>query len=132
MEKLINEKKVVYLVCGKGSFINSYDEDAKVLNYLLDYKINKGYICGFPKSALGKVRSVLESEKISYKIILNSVGAFHEFYNLKNVSKYDEVLKLAINNINKNKLLDEVISLLEKCDEKKINDCLVEIKKCLS
>ncbi len=132
MEKLSNESNVVYLIFGKGKFINVYEKDALILNYLLGYKINKGNVCGFPKSALGKVQSTLESEKISYRIIVNAAGDCKTFHNLKNVSKYEDVLSLACECNTKNNLLDEVISLLEKADEGEIEKCLVEIKKCLS
>lgn len=48
-----------------GKFVNAFDEDALIINYLLDYKLSNGKI-GFPSIILPKVINVLEDNHISY------------------------------------------------------------------
>ena len=50
-----------------GGFYQTFDNDALIISYLFDYKINN-YRCGFPIGALNKVINVLEEKNINYII----------------------------------------------------------------
>lgn len=52
-----------------GKFYNAFNDDGIILHYLLGYKyLEHKKSIGFPESALNKVKTTLENEKISYKI----------------------------------------------------------------
>lgn len=125
------DEKVVWLVNGKGNFVEVYDNDAKILNYLLSYKIMNGNKAAFPRNALPKVMSVLENNKVSYKYVVNKKNEFKDFYNLKGLSRYDSVLKKAEENYTAIEKIDKVVALLSKCDEKKMDDLLEVLENWL-
>ena len=67
-----------YLVLIKiGNFYEAYNDDAKILSYLFNYKlktIDHIYsISGFPLVAIHKVKSLLEKKEISYILIDKSI-----------------------------------------------------------
>ena len=78
-------KDYLIFIKGSGKFYNLYNDDALIINYLLNYKIIKNNTCGFPECALNKVINEIEKVKISYvvqemgniieeKIIKNSIN----------------------------------------------------------
>lgn len=54
-----------------GRFYQCFDKDAYIVSYIFDYKLKKDkYVsCGFPLSALNKVKVRLEYEKIDYIVV---------------------------------------------------------------
>lgn len=75
-----------------GKFVNAFDEDALIINYLLDYKLANGKI-GFPSSALHKVINVFADNHVNYEL----KGTKDDVVmNYKNRNKYRYVLEKAI------------------------------------
>lgn len=131
MEKLKEDNKILYLGLGKGKFVYSHGDDAKILNYLCGYKLAKRYIVGFPSSILDKIVGILENNKISYKVIKKSSGEIIKSHDFKNLSKYDYFLEHALKNIEEKDLCNDILKLLEDCDEEKLKEIMLEIKKCM-
>ena len=69
--KEIHNKYVVLVKV--GNFYYCYGRDSYIISYLLNYKINilkdYTYSCSFPQSAINKVMSMLENNKINYVIL---------------------------------------------------------------
>ena len=90
-----------------GGFYICFDDDAIVLSYLCNYKINNGKV-GFPLNTINKVINILENNCISYIVKENMEDVNKKMYGNKN--KYKCYLdKDKINCINEedvNKLLD--------------------------
>ena len=42
-------KDYLIFIKGSGKFYNLYNDDALIINYLLNYKIIKNNTCGFPE-----------------------------------------------------------------------------------
>ena len=120
----------VVLKNGRGNFVNAYDDSALLISFLMNYKINNGYRVGFPKSALGKVQTELEKQKVSY-VILDNFDKESNYYNLKNLSRFDELLKNARKNKNDIKEIDRIIKLLENSSDETVFKISKEIEKCL-
>ena len=85
-----------YLIFIKGSekFYNLYNDDALIINYLLNYKIIKNNTCGFPECALNKVINEIEKTKISY--VVQEMGNIIEE---KNYNYYYILLSLFLDTI---------------------------------
>lgn len=67
MEYRLN--KYVVRLYKSGKFYNAFGDDGLILHELLGYKyIEYKNSIGFPESAINKVESKLESEKISYSV----------------------------------------------------------------
>lgn len=67
MEYRLN--KYVVRLYKSGKFYNAFGDDGLILHELLGYKyIEYKNSVGFPESAINKVESKLESEKISYSV----------------------------------------------------------------
>ena len=97
-------KKNCVLLRQIGKFINAFDEDALIINYLLDYKLVNGKI-GFPLTTLPKVINILEENHISYEV----KGTLDDtVMNYKNRNKYNYILEKAIL---KKKTSDRVYSI---------------------
>lgn len=67
MEYRLN--KYVVRLYKSGKFYNAFGDDGLILHELLGYKyIEYKNSIGFPESAINKVESKIESEKISYSV----------------------------------------------------------------
>ena len=52
-----------------GKFYNAFGDDGLIVHYLVDYKfVEYKQSVGFPESAFGKVKSILDKENMSYKV----------------------------------------------------------------
>lgn len=52
-----------------GKFYNAFGDDGLILHHLVGYKfVEYKQSVGFPESAFGKVKSILDKESISYKV----------------------------------------------------------------
>jgi len=102
---------IILMKC--GSFYITFDEDAKVLNYLFDYKINNDKL-GFPLGSLEKVLFTLKEKKISYILYQDEEELAYE--SLEN--HYEEYLslaeKFAFHKASNDLLMERIRILLEK------------------
>lgn len=100
-----------------GTFYEVYNNDAIILSYLLNYKIREVGIndinCGFPSTALNKVKTKLENEKIDY-LIVDKVHSYEEIEKLtyKSDNKYEEILNNANIYVDKMKRIKKVYDFL--------------------
>lgn len=123
-------KNTAILMYGKGKFINAYNDSALLITFLMEYKLNKGLRVGFPKSALGKVRTKLEKEKVSYVILDQKNNVVHH-HNMNNLSRFDALIENAKKNKDDIKEVDKVIKLLEKSSDETLMKIRKEIELCL-
>ena len=70
MIKTIKEVLPDYVVLVKiGTFFESYNDDANIISYLLNYKIrdlvDNNKSCGFPVNSINRVKFILESKSIN-------------------------------------------------------------------
>ena len=81
-----------------GKFYNAFGDDGLILHYLIGYKfLEYKQSVGFPESAFGKVKSILDNDDISYKvydkdILLEDKKSVNKKYNTilsKALKKYD-------------------------------------------
>lgn len=79
-----------------GKFYNVFGDDGLIVHYLVGYKfVEYKQSVGFPESAFGKVKSILDKENMSYKVydkdmLLESKKGIDK--------KYKVVLKEALKN----------------------------------
>ena len=71
-----------------GGFYICFDDDAIVVSYLCNYKINNGKV-GFPLNTINKVINILENNSISYIVKENMEDVNKKMYGNKN--KYKQV-----------------------------------------
>lgn len=108
------------------AFYETYEEDAKIISYLMYYKrrmLSGGYItCGFPTSSINKVKYILENKSINY-IIVDKAHNYEELekMNFKNKNKYNEILSNVNNELYKIERIDRIKEFLLK-DMSKINE----------
>ena len=84
-------KDYLIFIKGSGKFYNLYNDDALIINYLLNYKIIKNNTCGFPECALNKVINEIEKVKISY--VVQEMGNIIEEKNIKSLINIMKLLK---------------------------------------
>ena len=99
-----------------GGFYCVYGDDSFILYYLLNYKI-VGDKVGFPSSAVNKVINLLEDNHISYEVDGN-------VYDFKTRNKYKKILDLGKRKCSLDYRVNDIISKLEKLDEKDIDKIL--------
>lgn len=123
-----NVKKIhkLYVILIRiGNFYNCYGRDAYVISYLLGYKItlldSNIYTCSFPKSAINKVLSILESNKINY-IILDKRNNYdvENKINFKNLNKYEEIYIKAKAKIATRMRIEKIYKYLLSCQNEKL------------
>ena len=111
-----------------GKFVNAFDEDALIVNYLLDYKLSNGKI-GFPSIILPKVINVLEDNHISYEI----KGTLNDtVMNYKNRNKYNYVLEKAILKKKTNDRIYSINDKLPNLNEKKLDQIISFIEEIIN
>lgn len=129
MEYRLN--KYVVRLYKSGKFYNAFGDDGLILHELLGYKYieyNKNSV-GFPESAINKVESKLESEKISYSVyekdnLLEEYKGIDKNYKIvlsKALKNYDiekrlTRLKSKINNLT----IEELERVIESLEAKSI------------
>ncbi len=94
-----------------GKFYNAYGDNGIILHKLLGYKfVSYKNSAGFPESAINKVKSVLEKEKLSY--VIYEKNTFICDY--KGVSKnYNRILKESLKNLEMEERLNRLQSKLD-------------------
>ena len=111
--KILKEKYSQNIILLKsGTFYVTYENDAYILNYLLQYQINDSKI-GFPKSAIDKVLEVLKENTINF--LFEDVKIEYDNNN------YDKILYLAkkkyYQELNEKILLEQISFLIKNNPE---------------
>ena len=111
--KILKEKYSQNIILLKsGTFYVAYENDAYILNYLLQYQINDSKI-GFPKSATDKVLEVLKENNINF--LFEDVKIEYDNNN------YDKILYLAkkkyYQELNEKILLEQISFLIKNNPE---------------
>ncbi len=105
-----------------GTFYEAYNHDAILLSFLFDYKLREIGIsdvnCGFPSTALNKVKTGLESKEINYLIVDKSHSYEEIEKEVFKKNKYDEIYELANNHVIKMKRIQEVYNFLVRDSSK--------------
>ena len=128
MEYRLN--KYVVRLYKSGKFYNAFGDDGLILHELLGYKyIEYKNSVGFPESAINKVESKLESEKISYSVyekdnLLEEYKGIDKNYKIvlsKALKNYDiekrlTRLKSKINNLT----IEELEKVIDGLEDKSI------------
>lgn len=77
-----------------GKFYNAFGDDGLILHHLIGYKfVEYKQSVGFPESAFGKVKSLLDDVDISYKVYDKDILIEEKKVNNK---KYNKVLSEAL------------------------------------
>ena len=77
-----------------GKFYNAFGDDGLILHHLIGYKfVEYKQLVGFPESAFGKVKSLLDDVDISYKVYDKDILIEEKKGNNK---KYNKVLSEAL------------------------------------
>ena len=104
-----------------GTFYNTFDDDCYIFYYLFNYQIKNNKV-GFPNSALNKVISVLEENKINYEII----GEDRKM-NFKNLNGYNRILKLGKEKYEKDTNYKDLVEKVKKVSPEKLDRILETI-----
>lgn len=114
MEYRLN--KYVVRLYKSGKFYNAFGDDGLILHELLGYKyIEYKNSVGFPESAINKVESKLESEKISYSV-------YEKDNLLEEYKGIDKNYKIVLSKVLKNYDVEKRLTRLKS----KINNLTIE------
>ena len=109
-----------------GIFYEVFDNDAYIMHYLFSYKISNTGKIGFPISAKNKVINILDSKKINYTFIEpNGDNLTKDF---KGNNKYDDILKKSLAIIDKEKMINNIKTEINKLDKNKLKELFDLIK----
>lgn len=108
--------KYVVRLYKSGKFYNAFGDDGLILHELLGYKyIEYKNSVGFPESAINKVESKLESEKISYSV-------YEKDNLLEEYKGIDKNYKIVLSKTLKNYAIEKRLTRLKN----KINNLTIE------
>ncbi len=102
-----------------GAFYHVYNRDSYILSYLFDYKVkslgNNNKECGFPESALSKVKAKLENNKINYLVIdrRNNYDV-DEQEDYKDLNRYDKFYEKSNKIINRRLRIENISNFLNE------------------
>lgn len=119
-----------------GQFYHSYGKDVVIVSYLFDYSIKKldnNYDCGFPITAINKVKTRIEEQKINY-LVVNKADNYevYEEENFKNENSYMQIYNKAHKYINrKNRIVEIYNYLMENINSEDIKDKINEVEDVL-
>lgn len=105
-------------------FCYAFDEDAIILNYLFGYKMKNGQI-GFPKNSISKITSVLDNEKVDYKVI--GENALEKTFAKAN--QYETILKKAQENNETKIIKEEINEIINLYTKEELESLLNRLKK---
>lgn len=132
LNRKIKYKDYVLLI-ESGMFMESYNDDASLLNKVLGYKIlskNSMIRVGFPSNNLSKVILMLESKHINY-LVLNKNN---EIINRKKYkdNKYDNYSNNVSNLLDRSNRISKIYNRLQsKIDDDNIDRILLSIEDLL-
>lgn len=104
-----------------GGFYICFDDDAIVLSYLCNYKINNGKV-GFPLNTINKVINILENNCISYIVKENMEDVNKKMYGNKN--KYKCYLDKGKKKIDLDYRINKIINKINCMNEEDVNKLL--------
>ncbi len=107
-------------------FYNAFDNDAYIVSLIFGYKILESRKCGFPESALNKVKNTLERYKVSYQIIYDDKEPFIKDY--KKLNKYGHYYNLSLGMLDRQNRIDIIIRKITNADDKDIEEILKAIE----
>ena len=102
-----------------GKFYSAFDDDAKILHYLFNYKISSGRV-GFPLDSYNKVINTLEEKNINYEIIDKNETIKKNF---KDKNKYNIYLTKSL----KKEIIAKKVSRIEDRISSISDDKIIEI-----
>lgn len=133
IQEIKKEFKEYVLIFEHGSFYNVYYSDSYVLNELLGFKIKEVKsvkICGFPKTSINRVRSIIEKNNINYIIFDKNLcyreNNIHKNKKNKYMMHYERAIKKAMlekrleiikESVIENFENDKYINLVKKCED---------------
>lgn len=100
-----------------GGFYICFDNDAIILSYLCNYKINNGKV-GFPIIAINKVVNILDTNCINYIIKNNMENQDKKLFGKKN--KYNYYLDKGKKQINLDYRVNNIINKIKNMPEEDI------------
>lgn len=138
MIKTIKEIHPKFLCMFKiGAFYHVYNRDSYILSYLFNYKIkdlgSNHKECGFPESALPKVMTKLENNKINYLLIdrRNNYDVDRE-EDYKDLNKYEKNYEKASKYINHKFRIENITQFLnENINEKDFTGILGKMEEIM-
>lgn len=104
-----------------GGFYICFDDDAIVVSYLCNYKINNGKV-GFPLNTINKVINILENNSISYIVKENMEDVNKKMYGNKN--KYKCYLDKGKKKIDLDYRINKIINKINCMNEEDVNKLL--------
>ena len=135
-EVYLNRKikyKDYILLIESGMFMESYNDDASLLNKILGYKIlskNSMIRIGFPSNNLSKVILILESKHINY-LVLNKNN---EIINRKKYkdNNYDKYTNDTFSLLDRSNRITKIYNRLQsKIDDDNIDKIILKIEELL-
>ena len=132
--KEIHPNDIIFLKVGQ--FYHCYGKDAVIISYLFDYSIKKldnNYDCGFPVTAINKIRTRVEEQKINY-LVVNKADNYevYEEENFKSENSYMQIYNKAHKYINrKNRIVDIYNYLMDNINSEDIKDKINEVEDIL-
>lgn len=132
--KEIHPNDIIFLKIGQ--FYHCYGKDAVIISYLFDYSIKKldnNYDCGFPITAINKVRTRVEEQKINY-LVINKADNYevYEEEDFKNENNYISIYNKAHKYINrKNRIIDIYNYLIDNINIDNIKDKINRIEEII-
>lgn len=132
--KRIHPEDIVLLKV--GTFYHTYSKDAYIISYLFNYQIKKveeNYsTCGFPKSVINKVKSVLEEKHINYILVNRSENYEVEEEEKFKDNKFMEYYNIAHRFVNRKERINSIYNyLLENIDSENIKQKIIKVEDVL-
>ena len=110
-----------------GGFYQVFDNDALIVSYLFNYKINN-YKVGFPVSAYNKVINTLEDKYINYVVKDKDEIIKKDF---KNRNKYSKFLEKSIIKDNVNNRINKILDKINNMDKDELELILNRIEEII-
>lgn len=107
-----------------GLFYEVFNEDAKILHYLFEYKI-KDNRASFPNNALVKVLNILEEKNINYSLETDEKLIKYKSKN----NNYEKYIVKAQNKIELTERVNKIVERMNSFDEVKLDKLLKEFEK---
>lgn len=132
--KEIHPNDIVFLKVGQ--FYHCYGKNAVIVSYLFNYSIKKldnNYDCGFPITAINKVKTRIEEQKINY-LVVNKADNYevYEEENFKSENNYMPIYNKAHKYINrKNRIVEIYNYLMDNINSEDIKDKINEVEDIL-